>query len=291
MFQRLVICTDFSDGLHRLVSFVSSFAEGGVKQLVFLHSVPYVERNNVPRINEEGIKQAQERLSTALKNLPPGIDVQVEVECGNPVDLILKVANKYAADLVLTGTPTRSLLAEKFFGSTTVALVQRLTVPLMVMRPQLIATYTAEELSLRCRHLCRYLLVPYHGSPASKYLVQQLKQSFQPSIELQLHLCWVVDGMRRRDVPTDHQLASARKELETIAAEIRTADITIDPVEVREGDPLTEVLAAAQEANVSAIVTSSSVPNKLLSWSAPQFTDELLRRSWHPIIYFPPSRQ
>jgi nucleotide-binding universal stress UspA family protein len=290
MFQRLVICTDFSDGLFRLVNFVSSFAEGGVKQLVFLHSVPHIERNNVPRINEEGIKQAQERLSIALNNLPSGIDVQVEVECGNPVDLILKVVNKYAADLVLTGTPTRSLLAEKFFGSTTVALVQRLTVPLMVMRPQLIATYTAEELSLRCRHLCRYLLVPYHGSPASKYLVQQLKQIAQPSIELQLHLCWVVDGMRRRDVPTDYQLASARKELETIAAELRMGDMLIDPVEVREGDPLTEVLAAAQEADVSAIVTSSSIPNKLLSWSAPQFTDELLRRSWHPIIYFPPQR-
>ncbi len=290
MFQRLVICTDFSDGLYRLVDFVSSFAEGGVKQLVFLHSVPHIERNNVPRIDEEGIKQAQERLSRALKHLPPDIDVQVEVECGNPVDLILKVVGKYAANLVLTGTPTRSLLAEKFFGSTTVALVQRLTVPLMVIRPQLIATYTAEELSLRCRHLCRYLLVPYHGSPASKYLVQQLKQSAQPPIELQLHLCWVVDGMRRRDVPTDYQLASAREELETIAAELKTADIIIDPVEVREGDPLTEVLAAAQEADVSAIVTSSSVPNKLLSWSAPQFTDELLRRSWHPIIYFPPSR-
>lgn len=291
MFQRLVICTDFSDGLHRLANFVSSFAEGGVKQLVFLHSVPPIERNNIPRINTEGIQQAQERLSAALSNMPPSIDVQVEVESGNPVDLILKVVSKYAADLVLTGTPTRSLLAEKFFGSTTVALVQRLTVPLMVMRPQLIATYTAEELSLRCRHLCRYLLVPYHGSPASKYLVQQLKQSVQPSIELQLHLCWVVDGMRRRDIPTDHLLASAHKELETIAAELSTADITIDPVEVREGDPLTEVLAAAQEANVSAIVTSSSVPNKLLSWSAPQFTDELLRRSWHPVIYFPPPRQ
>jgi nucleotide-binding universal stress UspA family protein len=290
MFQRLVICTDFSDGLYRFVNFVSSFADGGVKQLIFLHSVPFVERNNVPRINEEGIKQAQERLSIALNNLPPDIDVQVEVECGNPVDLILKVVSKYAADLVVTGTPTRSLLAEKFFGSTTVALVQRLTVPLMVMRPQLIATYTSEELSLRCRHLCRFLLVPYHGSPASKYLVQQLKQRFQPSIELQLHLCWVVDGMRRRDLPTDYQLASARKELETIAAALGTSDIMVDPVEVREGDPLTEVLAAAQEADVSAIVTSSSVPNKLLSWSAPQFTDELLRRSWHPILYFPPPR-
>ncbi|XHX79407.1 MAG: universal stress protein [Stenomitos frigidus ULC029] len=290
MFQRLIICTDFSDGLHRLANFVSSFAEGGVKQLVFLHSVPLVERNSVPRTDEAGIEQARERLGIALDQIPSGVDVQVEVGSGSPVDLILKVASRYTADLILTGTPTRSLLEEKFFGSTTAELVQRLTVPLMVMRPQLIATYTSEELSLRCRHLCRYLLVPYHGSPASKSLVQKLKQSSQSSIALQLHLCWVVNGIGRRDIPIDYQLDSARQELNKIAAELGTSNVIIDPVEVRDGDPLTEVLAAAQEANVSAIVTTSSVPNKLLSWSAPQFTDELLRRSWHPIIYFPSQR-
>ena len=290
MFQRLLICTDLADGLHRLVNFVSSFAASGVEQLVFLHSIPFADGEGLPRVESTKLEQARDRLGVALTQKPGGIDVHVEVEPGRPVDLILRAAETYAVDLILVGTPTRSLLAEKLFGSTTVELAQRLAVPLLVLRPQLMATYTSEELDLRCRHLCRSLLVPYHGSDSSKYLIQRLKQLIQqPLVGLQqLHLCWVVEGIRRREVPVAYQLEQAQRELEAIAAELSTLNVAIDALEVREGDPIVEVLAAAQMADVSAIATASSHLNKLLRWSVPQFTDELLRRSWHPILYFPP---
>ncbi|XGV96440.1 MAG: universal stress protein [Leptolyngbya sp. BL-A-14] len=290
MFQRLLICTDFSDGLHRLVHFVPSFAASGIDRLVFLHSIPFADCEGLPRVDAKKLEQARERLNVALHNVPVGIDVKVEIESGRPVDQILRAVEDHAVDLIIVGTPTRSLLAEKLFGSTTVELSQRLPIPLMILRPQLIATYTAEELDLRCRHLFRYLLVPYHGSETSKYLVQRLEQKIQKKpIGLErLHLCWVVEGIRRRDVPVDYQLEKAQKELEAVAAKLQTAEIVVDPVEVREGDPIVEVLTAAQVADVSAIVTTSSSTNKLLQWSTPQFMDELLRRSWHPLIYFPP---
>ncbi|MBW4582925.1 MAG: universal stress protein [Tildeniella nuda ZEHNDER 1965/U140] len=291
MFQRLLICTDFEDGLHRLVNFVPSFAAGGVERLVFLHVIPFEDCDGVPRVNAKKVERVRDRLSVALSHTTASIDVQVEVESGRSVDLILRAAKKHSVDLILVGTPTRSLLAEKLFGSTTAELLQHLAVPLMILRPQLIATYTSEELDLRCRHLFRYLLVPYHGSDASKYLIQRLKESLrQPTIGQRLHLCWVVEGLRRRDVPVDYQLEQAQKELETIAADLAALNVSIDAVEVREGDPIVEVLTAAQMADVSAIVTASNSPNKLLKWSVPQFTDELLRRSWHPILYFPPQR-
>jgi nucleotide-binding universal stress UspA family protein len=292
MFQRLLICTDFADGLQRLVNFVPSFAASGIERLVFLHSIPLEDSDGVPRVDAKMLEQARDRLGVALNHTVAGIDVQVEVESGRPIDLILSAAKEHDVDLILVGTPTRSLLAEKFFGSTTVELAQRLAVPLMILRPQLIAPYTSEELALRCRHLFRYLLVPYHGSDGSKYLLQRLKEiSQQPTGgQLQLHLCWVVEGLRRRDVPVAYQLQAAQTELETIAAELRALKVSIDPVEVREGDPIVEVLAAAQMADVSAIATTSSSANKLLRWSVPHFSDELLRRSWHPIIYFPSRR-
>ncbi len=60
--------------------------------------------------------------------------------------------------------------------------------------------------------------------------------------------------------------------------------------EVRQGDVLTEILEAALMDDVSAIATSSKSLGKLQELSDPSFTRELLHRSWHPIIYFPPSR-
>ncbi|MFM8299944.1 MAG: universal stress protein, partial [Microcystis aeruginosa] len=40
MFERALICTDLFDGLHRLVHCVPHLALSGLKQVIFLHSIP-----------------------------------------------------------------------------------------------------------------------------------------------------------------------------------------------------------------------------------------------------------
>ncbi|PZV09298.1 MAG: hypothetical protein DCF22_18800 [Leptolyngbya sp.] len=160
MFRRLLICTDFLDGLQRLVDFVPSLAISGVQHLTFLHSVPLNESGAIPRVDEDKMNAARDRLSVAIAQAPSGIDVNVVVECGRPTDTILKVAKEAQSDLIVVGTPIRSLLVEKIFGSTAIALYERTPIPILSLRPQLISTYTTEELALRCQHLFRYLMLP-----------------------------------------------------------------------------------------------------------------------------------
>ena len=172
MFQRCLICTDFSDGLYRLVEFVPSLAAGGIQQIVVLHSVPLWQEGEIPRVDEEAIASARDRFQSSLKDVPEGVEVHIEVPSGRPIDNILKAAKKYESDVILTGMPIQSLLQEKLFGSTVAELARTCTTPLLIVRPQLMATYTREELELRCQHLSRYLLLPYDGSNSAKYLVQ-----------------------------------------------------------------------------------------------------------------------
>ena len=61
-------------------------------------------------------------------------------------------------------------------GSTSNALARQTEQPLTIIRPQLITTYTKEELALRCQHLWRYLLIPYNDSKAANYLIEQIKK-------------------------------------------------------------------------------------------------------------------
>lgn len=67
MFERCLICTDFSDGLYRLGEFVGSLAAGGIKQLTILHSVPLWEGGEIPRVDKEAIASSQQRLQQLLK--------------------------------------------------------------------------------------------------------------------------------------------------------------------------------------------------------------------------------
>jgi nucleotide-binding universal stress UspA family protein len=292
MFQRCLICTDFSDGLYRLVDFVPSLAAGGIKQIVFLHSVPVWQEGEIPRIDAEGIQKATERFQKRLGSVPEGVEVKIEVPSGRPLDTIPKVAKNYQVDVILTGMPIRSLLQEKLFGSTSAGLVRVCVRPLLTVRPQLISSYTCEELDLRCRHLFRYLLLPYDGSNASKYLIQKVKDYAQnrPNNSLeQCMLLWVIEEGGRRAVPKDYQITEAEETLATIKADLEKLGLQVN-AEVRLGNPYEEVLDAALEYDISAIALSSDNLGKLIDWPVRSFAGELMRRSWHPVLFFPPPR-
>ena len=232
MFRNALICTDFSDGLYRLVEFVPSLAAGGIQQITFFHNVPIQPEREIPRIDQDNIELSRDRLSAALANPPAGIKVNVEADCGLPIDNILKLTQKSQAEIIFLGMPTRTLLTEKLFGSTTMELTQRTSIPLLIVRPQLISAYTTEELDLRCRHIFRYLLIPYDGSKSADYLVDQIKQRVQAQPDCALEkclLCWIIDeGIRKELQPADpvgaaeEKLEAAKDRLSGLNLEVRT---------------------------------------------------------------------
>ncbi|NEO31967.1 MAG: universal stress protein [Symploca sp. SIO3C6] len=289
MFKRCLICTDFSDGLHRLVEFVPSLATSGIKQIIFLHVVPLWEEGEIPRIDEEAISAARKRFEEGLKDLPEDVEVSIEVVSGPPVDAISKVAHSYKADVILTGTSTRNLLKETLFGSTTTALAKASVTPLLILRPELVSTYTREELSLRCQHLWRYLLIPYDGSDSSNYLLQKVKEYAENQPDHSLVHCmlvWVVEEGGRREIPKDYQIQKAQEKLELVKAELTQPGLQVN-TQVRLGDPFTEILDIALVHDISAIAVSSNTLGKIKEWSARSFAGELIRRCWFPILFFP----
>jgi nucleotide-binding universal stress UspA family protein len=292
MFQRCLICTDFSDGLYRLVEFVPSLAAGGMKQIIVLHSVPLWEEGEIPRIDQDAIDKARDRFQKGLKNVPEGVEVKIEVPSGRPIDTIPKVAKNYQVDVILTGMPIQSLLQEKLFGSTVSALVRTCVTPLLTLRSQLISTYTREELDLRCRHLFRHLLIPYDASSAAQYLLQRVKQSVQNQSDNSLEKCtllWVVGEGGRREIPKDYLVKEAQEKLKLGKAELEQLGLQVN-AEVRLGNPYEEILDAAMEFDISAIAISSDNLGKLIEWPVRSFAGELMRRSWHPVLFFPPPR-
>jgi len=290
MFESALICTDFTDGLQRLVNFVPDLAAGGLQQITFCHGVPLWEEGEIPRIDEAGIKEAQNRLTVPSQQaLPPVVDVAVEVKCGEPVGIILQAAETYQPQILLLGTAHRDLLNKKLFGSTTLSLTQRLKCPLLALRPQLISTYTREELALRCRHLFRCLLIPYDGGPAADYLVEQIKTYAQNRPPNSLEAClllWVVEEGGRHKLTRDHELQAAQQALASVQTDLESLGLRVTS-EVQVGEPLSAILAAAATHDVSAIAITSKRLNPLVEWSIPKLSNKILRQSWHPVLFFP----
>ncbi|WP_072622877.1 universal stress protein [Spirulina major] len=291
MFERCLVCTDFSDGLHRLIHFVPELAASGCQQIVFVHTVPFWDEWGVPRVDHEKIDQARTRLLAATMDCPADTEVQIEVVSGKPTETIPKLVAHYHSQVVMLGTPTRSLAQETIFGSTTVGLTRSLTQPLMILRPQLISTYTREELSLRCQHLWRYLLIPYNGSEAAQYLIQELKTILPQNDQQRLQACllvWVItESGGRREFRYEVEEQMAQEKLADVQAELEAYGLQVETV-VRSGDPMDELNDVALEFDISAIATAYVSRGALMDWTAPSFANEILRHSWFPVLFFSP---
>lgn len=226
MFQRGLICTDLSDGLHRFKDFVPHLAKSGLKQIIFANSVELWKGGSIPREDYEKIEQVNNFFADTLKENYEEIEVKIEVVSGRPVDTIPKLINQYESDIIFMGTPLQSILEEKIFGSTSMAVAKSTKNPLMILRPQLISTYTCEELALRCEHLWRYLLIPYNAKEPGYYLIERICQSFAKNPNNTLEkclLCWVIDeGGGSKDISKYHReeaeekLEKAKQKLERV---------------------------------------------------------------------------
>lgn len=288
MFQRLLICTNLADGLQRLVKFLPSMADLGVEQVTFLHVVP-LEGRGIPKADEAEVEAAKQRLAIDPASLPAGLKVKVEVQAGRASEQILETAEAERSDLVILGTESRSLLTEKLFGSTAFSLCRSNKLPVLILRPQLISTYTVEELDLRCRHLFRYLLVPYDGSERSRYLLSQIKQYAQktPQVLRECLLLQVIESNDRIDkIMHDSHFQEAKAQLAQAKAELEQLNLQVT-TRVEDGDRMLVTLEMAIDYDITAIAIATNTLGKLAEISSPSFTGELLRRSWHPVLFFP----
>jgi len=287
MFERCLICTDFTDSLYRLVHFVPSLAAGGFTHITFFHSVPYIE-DGVLREDTDALAEARSRLAPASENVPDGVTVEVEVVSGRPMDTIPRAATARDCDLVIVGTPSRSLLEEKVFGSTSMGLARAISVPLLIFRPQLITTYTEEEMALRCRHLVRYLLVPYNDGKSAHYAIEQIEKyvSDRGTSSTQCCLlCWVIDDGGRREIPIEPRLQEAEEKLQSVKSKLEGLGLTVETRAIK-GAPLTQILDTALVRDISAIAIGNEDRNTFLDWTVPSLAQDILRTSWFPVLVF-----
>lgn len=292
MFKRALISTDFEDGLYRLGCTIPSLVESGITDITFFHNVAVQTDRSIPKVDEGEVQAARERLESFIETVPEGIHVKVNVVGGSPSSNILKEIEFSNCDVIFLGTPTRNVLSEKLFGSTTMKLVEKTPVPMLILRPQLVSTYTTEELSIRCRNLFNNLLIPYDGTEGANDFLQTLKARIRtspPPANHQYWLLWVVDDNIRRELQGDNPIQEAQGRLHRAADTLRELDLKVEAI-VAEGDPLKEILRAADRYDIGAIATSSRGIGGLLRWSVPSLTKEILRQSWHPVLYFPNAR-
>jgi len=298
MFNHGLVCTDFTDGLDKMIHFVSALGEGGFKEITFLHSVAIWDEGGIPRIDKEKVEAAKKRLSPALNNVPENMKVNIEVLSGNPSDNILATIKKYNIDLVITGSPVSSSLEQIFFGSTTAKLRNKLRIPMMILRPQLMSVYRNDELALRCRNLNSFWLVPYNHAPHHRYILEKIRGYVEIDKGNTLKECLflsVIDEVSRSEILTENKVKEAENKLDEIQKSFASSPINVKTL-VKRGHILEETFKVAFDYDVSAIaladnLNEDSIIDRIVKLAIGNNANYLLNCSWFPLIYFPMNKQ
>ena len=292
MFRRALISTDFADGLHRLGNFLPNLAAGGMEQIVFLHSVPFWTKGQIPREDKEKVKKARSRLEPILEKVPEGLEVALEILSGEAKHNVLKVAKQYESEVIMLGASPSTMLSDRIFGSTTMNISNQTNIPLVTFPTALLSAFTNEELSLRCQHLFRFILIPYDGSQTAEELVQEFERYARARMgKGSMHKCllaWVIDAGALPEVSKEAPVREAEEKLAPIKARLEAVGLQVE-TEVRLGEPVPDILELAQMSDICAIAVASHSLGKLWEWR-PSFTGEMLRRSCEPVVFFPSKR-
>ena len=298
MFDRVLVATDLEDGMYRLGMCLQNFHDSGVKAINFVHAVPWGDRQvgGIPESHDPEIKAAKEEIQQYIdpKVVQATFEPTITVKIGKPGEVLQRAIEEFDADVLILGPPGRSLLAEKVFGSTTMKLIQQLKIPILIMRPQLVASMTVAELQLRCGHLFDYLLVPCDLESSRQGLLDMLSPLLCKQTKCEaVMLLAVIDTSSRRYTEEDAeelcQDAEAKlRELGAYFTDKVGHPLSIE-YSVRKGSPVKEILLTAQEEDITAIATSSTNIGKIWELTVPSITGEILRRSWHSVLFFPPA--
>lgn len=288
MFESCLICTDYKDGLQRFLSYASALGESGLREITFLHNVPLWNKGQVPREDKEKIAFMKEKFNSSLKP-SEGVKVNIEITSGLVTENILKAIKKYQPQCLILGTSLRGITEDRIFGSTTMNVVEKINIPIMILRPQLISVYTSEELELRCRHLNRCWLVPCYDVDKAHYLINQLKTFATSKCSIAPHkyiILAVIDDVSRSEILVKNRIEEVETKLNEVKEELQSLGLEVE-VMVKVGNPILETLDVALTEDISAIAVTDDREYGLLDWTIPSFTQKVLHRSWFPIVFFP----
>jgi nucleotide-binding universal stress UspA family protein len=141
--RTIVLATDLSHRCDRALDRATMLAAGWRARLVALHVTEHPEPvTDLPswRRQPDGLQAARQRILADLQGAE-AVDVEVQVERGDPATRIVEVAERVHGDLIVTGVARDETLGRILLGTTVEKLMRTAAMPVLVVKSRPRAPY------------------------------------------------------------------------------------------------------------------------------------------------------
>jgi nucleotide-binding universal stress UspA family protein len=241
----LIVGIDGSPAAGEALRWASRLAAGRGRDVIAVHALGLLESIDGQMVSADNHRAAVEETMrrdwcSALR--PNGVHVYTEVCAGDPVDVLVGLATKNLAAVLIVGSRGAGAAPVLTLGSTSLHLVQESPVPVLVVPDP---EHAARHLALR------RVLVAIDGTPACTPAVD-MAADIAAQFEARVELVHAVEE------PADGWAASAqaRRDAEACCQEVRDHGVPVH-VTVERGDPDEVVRKVAARLDADLVVAAT----------------------------------
>lgn len=141
--KKILVPIDFSEVSKNALTYAVRLAAHTRAEVTAVHAyLPAIPEPYLVAAFQDDLLENQEQLAIRYfedirEALPQEaldkVDLQFRIELGGPIETIMRMVDTETPDMVIMGMRSGNPMAKKLLGSTTVAMVQRIPVPVMVV--------------------------------------------------------------------------------------------------------------------------------------------------------------
>jgi nucleotide-binding universal stress UspA family protein len=296
MFARVLFPTDFSAYADSALACLIHLKSAGLREVVLLSVIRSSDVPMPETVNRESLEYWRwnlgEKLNVAKMALEgKGLRALSRIEYGNPAEQIVSIAEEEDVEIIVMGAQGATAAQELLIGSTAYEVIRRATVPVLLLKFEVI-----RELGhVKCRQVCertfQRVLHPTDFSDCANAAFQVVKRLKVAGAEevIVLH----VQDERVMQLRTKEQLAEFDRHdverLEDLCKVLRLFGLSARPI-LRHGIPFKETLTLADEIDASLIVMGSQGRSAIREMLAGSTFENVARLSRKPVLVVRPRR-
>jgi nucleotide-binding universal stress UspA family protein len=290
MFTTIVVATDLSPASDRVIACLPGLKALGASRVHLVHALGLRHldtlRYELARFVEPRLLQQEAALRAE------GFETSVEIAAGIPEFEVNRIAQERQASLIAVGSHGATLAREVLIGGVALAILQRATVPVLVMRLPVTEDHKLPKCDAVCVDFTRHILYPTDFSDtaerAFRYLEAIVKAGarritllhVQDRTRLSPHLTHKLEEFNRID--TDRLERHRAALLKLGAKEVN--------IELPFGSPVREILRVARDRAVSEIVMGSQGRGFIAEVFLGSVSHQVARQAAVPVLFIPAVR-
>ncbi len=247
----------------------------GINEIHLVTVVPANVHSGMPGIDfEKRRRRGLNRYRTVLES--EGFEVESHVVRGTPHRRINGIAETVGASLTIVGSRGKSPLENRLIGSTTRNLARTTVKPLLVNRIE----RATEEPKVVRKHLFQRMMYATDFSENAERAFEAFSYLRHATQEATLvHVKTPKDPVVSDDGP--------REQLEELASNLEEWNIET-AIDVRRGDPATEILAAEKAYNPTTILLGSRGHSRLRRLLLGSVSEDIVSQATGNVMLVPP---